>query len=158
MAKKEAKSQAALEFLTTYAWAFMVIILTVGALYYFGVFNFSRFLEQKCMFPSQFQCIEFSFVGDQVRFKLVNNIGEKINVVGYAITNDAVNPLSCTSPSTFSNWMPGEQKDFVFSGCTDGGFIVRERSEAEIAIQYCAPDTPNCPIHILTGKISAVVI
>ena len=152
------KSQAALEFLTTYAWAFMVIILTVGALYYFGIFNFSRFLEQKCMFPSQFECIEFSFVGDQVRFKLVNNIGEKINVVGYSITNDALNPLSCTPPPTFPNWLPGEQKDFIFSGCTGGGFIVRERADTKIAIDYCAPDTLGCPIHTLTGKISAVVI
>ena len=41
------KSQAALEFLTTYAWAFLVIIIMIGALAYFGVwlnaiFNFSK--------------------------------------------------------------------------------------------------------------------
>ena len=58
--KKEARSQAALEFLTTYAWAFLMIVITIGALYYFGVFDLSRLTPSKCLFPSQFECIDFA--------------------------------------------------------------------------------------------------
>ena len=36
------KAQAALEFLTTYGWAFIVILIMIGALAYFGVLNPSR--------------------------------------------------------------------------------------------------------------------
>ena len=155
--KKEVKSQAALEFLTTYAWAFLVMMITIGALYYFGIFDFAKFLSQNCSFPSQFECIDFSFIGDEVKLRLVNNLGEEINVNSITITNEAVDPLSCTSPLAFAGWQPGDEKDLTFSGCTDGVFIVGERTEAKITLKYCAPATTGCPEHTVNGKITAVV-
>ena len=156
------KSQAALEFLTTYAWAFLGIMVTIGALYYFGVFNFSKFLKQECIFPQQFECVAFSFVGEQVRFRLVNNAGETINIKGYTISNDLPTPLSCTNHSTFTGWLAGEERDFTFTLCSGGGFIQNERTEAEISITYCAPATTGCTTgssvdHTITGKIKAIV-
>ena len=156
--KKEVKSQAALEFLTTYAWAFMSMLLAIGALYYFGIFDFAKFLPQECNFPSQFECIDFVFVGDQVRFKLVNNLGEKITLNSFSITSDAADALSCTTlPTLTSNWDSGVEQDFAFSGCSGGGFIVGERTEAKITMRYHAPATPTQPEHDVNGKITAVV-
>jgi len=160
-----ARAQAALEFLTTYAWAFFGIIITLGALYYFGVFDFSKYLPQECIFPQQFECVAFSFVGgatDQIRFRLVNNAGETLNVKGYSISNDLPAPLSCTNPAAFNGWLAGEERDFAFTGCSGGGFIDNERTEAEISITYCAPATAGCTTgsavdHALSGKIKAVV-
>ena len=151
------KSQAAFEFLTTYVWAFIVILITIGALYYFGVFDFAKYLPQKCLFPTQLDCIDFSFVGDEVRIKLLNNIGEPITVTGLDVTNDAVSPLSCTSPAVPFDWTRGVEMDFTFTGCTGGVFIVGERTEAKITMTYCSPATSGCPEHSVTGKITAVV-
>ncbi len=154
------KSQAALEFLTTYAWAFLGIMTTLGALYYFGVFDFSKYLPQECIFPQQFECVAFSFVGGatkEIRFRLVNNAGETTDVKGYSISNDLPTPLSCTNPAVFNGWLAGVEKDFIFTGCSGGGFIDNERTEAEISITYCAPATAGCPQHTVTGKIKAVV-
>ena len=159
------KSQAALEFLTTYAWAFLAIIITLGALYYFGVFNFSKFLPQECIFSSQLECVAFSFVGDstnEVRFRLVNNLGETIDVKGYSISNDLPTSLSCTNPAPFTGWLAGEERDFIFTSCLGGNFIDNERTEAEISLTYCAPATTGCTTgstvdHAVTGKIKAVV-
>jgi len=151
------RSQAALEFLVTYAWAFIGIIIALGALYYFGAFDLSRFLEQKCIFPQQFECVAFSFVGDEVRLRLVNNAGETIDVKGYSISNDLPVPLSCADPATFNGWLAGEERDFTFTGCFDGGYIQNERTEAKISITYCAPATTLCPAHTINGKITAVV-
>ncbi len=36
------KSQAALEFLITYGWAFLVILLMIGTLSYFGILSPSQ--------------------------------------------------------------------------------------------------------------------
>src|SRR3989338_8466813 len=119
LVKFSRKSQVALEFLTTYAWAFLGIMVTLGALYYFGIFDFSKYLPQECIFPSQFECVAFSFVGgatDQIRFRIVNNAGETVNVKGYSIGNNMPTPLSCSNPSTFSGWLSGEERDFVFTG------------------------------------------
>jgi len=163
--KQSLKSQAALEFLTTYAWAFLAIIIALGALYYFGVFDFSKYLPQECIFPQQFECVAFSFVGgatDEIRLRLVNNAGETINVKGYGISNDLPTPLSCILPSIVTGWLAGQERDFIFTGCSGGGFIQNERAEAEIIITYCAPATTGCregPTvdHTLNGKIKAVV-
>jgi len=141
--KKEIKSQAALEFLTTYAWAFLVILITIGALYYFGIFDFGKFLPQKCLFPSQFECTDFTFVGDQVKFQLVNNLGEEIDVNGYAITDDAGNQLCTGTPIGFP-WPSGEDHVFIFAGCTGGSFVAKSRVEAKISITYCAIGTNCC--------------
>ena len=172
--KKEVKSQAALEFLTTYAWAFLVILIAIAALYYFGIFDFSKFLPQKCLFPSQFECLDFVFVGDptnEVRFKLVNSIGEKIMVTALDITNDATPALTCattTPPDTIDcegnsktlpfEWDAGLNCDYTLTNCQDGAFITDERTEAKITITYYAVNTPSQPLHDIKGKITAVVI
>ena len=165
MRKLYYKSQAAFEFLTTYAWAFLAIMLTIGALYYFGVFDFSKFLPEECLFPSQFECLDFSFIDNELKLKLVNNIGEPIDIKSFTITNDASNPLSCLLPPLIADWQPGDEKDFTFGSCTGGVFIVGERVEAIITMEYCAPATTGCTatpidpltVHKINGKITATV-
>lgn len=56
--KYKRKGQAALEFLTTYGWAMMAIIIAVGALYYFDIINPNKFIQTKCETGSQIQCVE----------------------------------------------------------------------------------------------------
>ena len=50
------RGQAALEFLTTYGWAFLVILVMIGALAYFGVLDPSRFTPQRCQVGVPFNC------------------------------------------------------------------------------------------------------
>ena len=108
------KSQSALEFLTTYAWAFIIISISIGALYYFGIFDFSKYLPQKCLFPSQFKCLDFSLDASQVKIKLVNNIGEDIKVTEIQISNDA-NNLACTPPAVPFDWIHSTDMGLVFA-------------------------------------------
>ncbi len=50
------KGQAALEFLTTYGWAFLVILVMIGALSYFGVLNPDNYVPDACNFGSVMSC------------------------------------------------------------------------------------------------------
>ena len=94
---------------------------------------------------------------DQIRFKLVNNLGETINAESYTITSDATPALSCTTPpAPVTNWIAGDEKDFVFSGCSGGGYIKNERVEAKIALTYFAPATSTQPRHTVQGKILSI--
>jgi len=150
------RSQAALEFLTTYSWAFIVILIAIGALYYFGIFNFDTFLPQECVFSEQMECLDFAFVNDEIRFKLVNNLGENINITLIMVTNDAANSLTCTVPDSFL-WNAEEEKDIVLTGCQDGAFIKGERAEATISLTYYSNLTPSKPLHTAKGRINALV-
>lgn len=153
------KSQAALEFLSTYAWVFIVISITIGALYYFGIFDFSKYLPQKCIFPLQFKCMDFSLQPTKVKIKLVNNIGEDIKVTSLDITNDAVDPIQCTgvSPSLPFDWQHATEKDITFESCSKGGYISDTRVELKITMKYFAPATPGNPVHVINGKINGRV-
>ena len=152
-------SQAAVEFLTTYVWAFFVIGLTIGALYYFGIFDFSKYLPQKCTFPSQFKCLDFSLNPSQVKFKLTNNLGEDITVTDLEITNEASNPIVCTlvTPAPQFDWTHATDKDITFSSCSGGAYISDTRAELKITMKYFAQNTPSHPIHLVTGKINGKV-
>ena len=159
------KSQAALEFLTTYAWAFIVITVTISALYYFGIFDFSKFLPQKCTFPSQFKCADFSLNPSQVKIKLINNLGEDVCVKSMQITNDANPPISCAPPSlpqgscasSEFDWLHATDKDLAFTSCSGGAYIADSRVELKISMSYYAINTPSRPIHIINGKINGKV-
>lgn len=152
-----AKSQAAMEFLSTYVWGFLVIIITMSALYYFGIFDFEKFLPQKCIFPSQFRCIDFSLRPTQVRIKLNNGIGEDVRVNLLQITNDANPAISCTPPAVNFNWAHDTPLDLTFSSCSGGGYVPNQRAELKVTLRYYALNTPSQPNHIINGKINGRV-
>jgi len=53
------KAQASIEFLSTYGWAFMIILLMIGTVSYFGISNPDVFISEKCVFPEDITCVDF---------------------------------------------------------------------------------------------------
>ena len=154
------KSQAALEFLVTYSWALLAILITMGALYYFGILDFHKYLPERCLFTSQLECLDFVMKGapdNEIIIKLSNNLGERINVQSMTITNDATPSLACASPAVGFDWDAGDEQDYTFTACSGGGFLIRERVDAKITLTYYAVNTPSQPIHTVNGKITARV-
>jgi hypothetical protein len=86
------KSQSALEFLTTYGWAFLVILIMIGALAYFGVLNPQRFLPDRCNTSPGFVCEEYQLEDDGTGVIILRNrIGSAINIdEDSLVCNDAV--------------------------------------------------------------------
>ena len=151
------KGQAALEFLVTYGWAFLVILITVGALYYFGIFDFQKYLPEKCTLGSQISCSDFSLEGSEIRMKLTNNLGEAVKVKSLSAADDASSPLACTgiSPSMeFGPWEPGDEQDFTLTGCSGGAFLPGSRVDIKLLLVYYSPETPTSPEHAVSGRIS----
>ena len=50
------KLQSAMEFLLTYGWAILIIVVAVSALYFLGVFNPSLYVGQECALSSGLSC------------------------------------------------------------------------------------------------------
>ncbi|MBC8495104.1 hypothetical protein H8D36_03050 [archaeon] len=82
------KGQAALEFLTTYGWAFLVILVMIGALAYFGVLNPENFVSDSCSLGgAHYRCEEANIVNNVVTLRLVNSQTDPINFVSINITD-----------------------------------------------------------------------
>lgn len=103
------KSQAAFEFLTTYGWAMLLIIITIGALSYFGIFNPMKFLPDRCNLGTEFACREYSAKINGLNFRVSNNIGQAIIIDSIDVEADN-GPIDCTSTVIGSAWDSGEAK------------------------------------------------
>jgi len=84
------RGQAALEFLTTYGWAFLVVLVVIGALAYFGVLNPSRFLPERCTFQSEFACTDHILIKQgnnmNLTMKLMSNYGTGVVLTEFNAT------------------------------------------------------------------------
>lgn len=75
------KGQAAIEFLTTYSWAILIIFLSIGALTYFDIFNTSRFISERCETGAQIKCVEAELKENgEFRIRLSNNFPVDIRI------------------------------------------------------------------------------
>jgi uncharacterized protein (UPF0333 family) len=69
------KAQAAIEFLITYGWVVLFIIMIIGALAYFGVFDVSRFTPNKCEISSGFTCVDYKIASNAIILQIKNSAG-----------------------------------------------------------------------------------
>ena len=84
------KSQAALEFIMTYGWAILVVLVAIGALAYFGVLSPDRFLPSKCTLQSGIACLDHKATATSLVIYVKNSLG-------YDLTVDAVKAQQCTA-------------------------------------------------------------
>ena len=162
------KSQAALEFLTTYGWAFLVILIMIGALAYFGILRPSRLLPDRCNFGPEVDCQDFqlSATGDTIKEKLKNNVGEAISIptLGMTVSAESSTSLTCGAatsvPPIGDVWPAGTIKDFTFPACGLGGvgFVAGEKGKLSIQLRYFAVRSGSEYMHNIDGEIFGTVI
>lgn len=77
------RGQSALEYLVTYGWAILAIVIIAGVLWYFGIFNPSRFVGGKqCGGFSSFICQDFTVnTAGALTIVLNNDVGSTIQNV-----------------------------------------------------------------------------
>ena len=92
-------SQAALEFLATYGWAFLIMLIVIAALAYFGVLSPSKLLPNRCNFGSEFACLDYvaSATQNTIKIRLKNSLGTPITVQSIILSNEGSTQFSCTS-------------------------------------------------------------
>lgn len=95
------KAQAAIEFLTTYGWALLVIAIVLVALGWLGVFTPQNIIQEHCQFPvGTLDCNDVLLypVNEQHQslragiFGITNNFGRDIYVCGTIISQEPPNP------------------------------------------------------------------
>jgi len=105
------KSQAALEFLMTYGWAILVVLVAIGALAYFGVLSPEKFLPSKCTLPAGVACVDFKIESTVVTVVLRNGLGSDL-------TGVTINTPVCTTPAAGVAINNGNKATLTVSGCS----------------------------------------
>ena len=146
------KGQAAIEFLTTYSWAILIIFLSIGALMYFDIFNTSRFISERCETGAQLKCIEAELTeGGTFRIRLANNFPVDIQI--HYID---VGPLGGTLERTTYGAAGGNTIEIseiqTFSADTGSTFSGNTREQLEINIAF-SRDEPGAKQYEIRGNI-----
>jgi hypothetical protein len=157
------RGQAALEFLTTYGWAFLVILVMIGALAYFGVLNPRGLLPARCQFGPEVGCIEHQITAaDQLRFRFRNDVGSSsyffINVTYTGGTNPEV--TCTTSPNTLTNPLsPGGLAEATcdFDGTAGGSFNFAAGDAAKFSVEILHQKTDGRYNQTTAGDIYGTV-
>jgi len=138
------RSQAAVEFLMTYGWAILVILVAIGALANFGVLSPGQFLPSKCALPAGIICVDFNVGASKVDVVLRNGLGFDLGDVKIAVSG-------CTdSPTT--NLNNGAQDTFTATSC---GLSSGSKFSGNINVTYTNIDTTRT--HKVLGSLRGKV-
>ena len=77
------KSQAAMEFLSTYGWALIVVLVAIGVLFHFGVLDLTKMLPKKCTSTTGLECMglaQITGAANTVEVVVKNNLGVPIAI------------------------------------------------------------------------------
>lgn len=155
------RGQSGIEFLSVYAWAFIMIALGIGALYYFGVFDFSNLASERCIFPPQFQCVDFSLAPNTATLKLVNNLGEDIEITSLQMLELGTSNAMCTTATGLPlAWGEGTSSPpLTFTPCNNPFYVAGSSTEFRVRVEYRIPATEVTPhTYTLFGKVRGQVL
>ena len=147
MKRQKKKGQAALEFLTTYGWAFTIVLVMIGSLAYFGVLRTDMFLPERCLFESGITCKESQAeVGGNVKARLINTFGKPVQIINATVSCQGVtaNCQDCAAGNNWCEltagsdiWRSEEERELII---LTGGIQTSDKPKITITIRYKYPD------------------
>ncbi len=153
------RGQAAFEYLTTYGWAFLAAIVTVGALSYFGFMNPSTLLPNKCDFGKQLECVESEIISDgTLNIMFRNNFGKSITLTdAQTIIGNYIDDSDPNHPSNNPIIIDvGETKEMALLIDTNVLKGAGSKQEINLIINFERAGGGN-PSHNLTGTVFSAV-
>jgi hypothetical protein len=162
------KGQTAMEYLMTYGWAILIIMVVLVVLFYLGVLNPA--IPAQCSFPAGISCVSYKLdaSGGNLTLAIGQGTGHPINVTGVACSDNMSSGYMPTSIN-YSNggWVvmnSGSQATVASPGgtihveCTSGGAAIVNATVGanyigNMYINYTEMDTGVT--HTVTGQFMA---
>ena len=143
------KAQVAMEFLMTYGWAILVVLIAVGVLAYFGVFQMERFLPEKCVVStgSGMFCDDFSIDSNAlVRLNVHNILNEGMTGITVTLTNPAGG--SCTNAVAVD--IAADSTEVVSLACSP---VLDPKVKGDLVIVYTVGGFQKTTTGTLGGRV-----
>lgn len=154
------KAQAAMEFLMTYGWAIMMVLVVIAALAYFGVLDPSNIIPDRCYFGEKFDCTDYRFqvsgpVGT-VYVVLTNKYNKVLNISGINIsapTGDC--NVGGYSPWPFPPLNPGDTSPKTNIPCSAAlnSIQLKSKIKFKVSIKYTILDSSISANRTDSGEI-----
>ncbi len=158
-----------MEFLMTYGWAILVVLVVIGALAYFGVLSPSTLLPEKCTFPVSVSCTDHQVLGDRITFILQNGAGRDMLITRVSAASEALGTgnlgCACGTGAITNTFRNGGSATFILltpdslGSCAGGTWCTfrdtgRDKNRYNVTINYNWLDSPTIT-HQITGELLA---
>ncbi len=159
------KAQAAMEFLMTYGWAILVVLVVIGALAYFGVLSPSTLLPEKCTFPVSVNCVDHSVSQTAVTLVLLNGAGRDMQVNRISASSEALGAgslgVGCSTGAITTVLRNGAKLTFTLNtgdvaGACNFKDTGRDKNRYNVSVYYSWLDSTSIT-HVLPGELLARV-
>ena len=81
------RGQSAMEYLMTYGWAILVIIIVIAVLFYIGVLNPRNVTPTSCTFPPGISCSSFKLIEDgTLKLTIGQATGHRMRIINISCT------------------------------------------------------------------------
>jgi len=150
------RSQTSVDFLFTYGWMFLVVLLAGGALAALGFFDTQKFIPSQCNMGFDFSCEKYVILtSGEVRVQLENNVGEEVTINEYECEYPSdPSPIIVTGTASGGNtWAAGTTKDFT----CNLGLSFEEGTREEVTIRLTYQKTSGGFAKEVEGSVAAVV-
>jgi hypothetical protein len=135
------KGQTAIEYLMTYGWAILIILIVAGVLAYYGIFAPSSFLGPTARGFGQIQVLNpWAVSASGMTLNLANRVGGAVNITTADVTIDN-NPYTCTPTAGELPIASGDDGTFrcTFGGSGVTGATAGDTYSATVVINYRYP-------------------
>ncbi len=146
------KGQAALEFLMTYGWVILAVLIAISAIAYMGILNADLVLPEKCIMPAGMDCTDKPTIEADtglVTISIKNGGGNTIE-----LKNATINSATCSKgiiePHFINLKIKDQQTVLMTFNCTEP--IQIGKFKADIVILYTNVETGFS--HSAFGSIS----
>lgn len=149
------RGQSSLEYLMTYGWAVLIILIMIGALAYFGILNPKQFLPSRCTFSSEITCRDYWVNGTDVRLMLINNMGRTVNMSSMVASSE--DGYYCYGLPESVVWSEGDIIDVHFTDCRGGGIIPDTKFKFDVLVKWWDLKANENYIHTTKGQVFSYV-
>jgi hypothetical protein len=129
------KSQATVEFLLTYGWVVLAVLVVIAALSYFGVLNPFAQLPEKCVVPAGFVCVDHVVSDEGVMVRLQNGAG-KDAVIKKIIFSSSALAGNCSTGVIVGFLKAGDTKNFVAADPAACGAVGGGVNKYKVEVEY----------------------
>ena len=151
------RGQAALEFLTTYGWAFLIILVMVGAISYFGILKPSTLLPSRCTISSEFECTDYKIgTNGFMQLQLKQGLGKTVFVNNITCTYNGNTVTGLPNAPALSpiSWSP---RNAMLMNRTVPGIISQRNQKTKVFFDITYRKSSTGLTHVVSGEVFSEV-
>ncbi len=125
-----------MEFLMNYGWAILVILIAIGALSYFGVFDISKLMPGRCTFGTKALCKSFVYSDNGLELSLASNLKGPV-IINKINVSSSERSVGCLSDEIGERWKSREAKHITINCDFESlGLIEGTNDKLDVDIEY----------------------